>query len=34
VRFCLSKDLSAYAICRKVARHSCQRDSILVAPVR
>jgi ribonuclease T2 len=34
VRFCLSKDLTAYAICRKVARHSCQRDSIAVAPVR
>jgi ribonuclease T2 len=34
VRFCLSKDLTAYAICRKVARHSCQRGSILVAPVR
>jgi ribonuclease T2 len=34
VRFCLSKDLTAYAICRKVARHSCQRASILVAPVR
>ena len=34
VRFCLSKDLTAYAICRKVARHSCQRESIVVAPVR
>jgi ribonuclease T2 len=34
VRFCLSKDLTAYAICRKVARHSCQRGSIMVAPVR
>jgi ribonuclease T2 len=34
VRFCLSKDLTAYAICRKVARHSCQRGSIVVAPVR
>jgi len=34
VRFCLSKDLTAYAICRKVARHTCQRDSIAVAPVR
>ena len=34
VRFCLSKDLTAYAICRKVARHSCQRESIAVAPMR
>jgi ribonuclease T2 len=34
VRFCLSKDLSSYAVCRKVARHSCQRVSIVVAPVR
>ena len=32
VRFCLAKDLSSYAICQKVARHSCQRGSILVAP--
>jgi ribonuclease T2 len=34
VRFCLAKDLSSYAICRKVARHTCQRGSIVVAPVR
>jgi ribonuclease T2 len=34
VRFCLAKDLSSYAVCRKVARHSCQRVSIVVAPVR
>jgi ribonuclease T2 len=34
VRFCLSKDLTSYAICRKVARHTCQRGSIVVAPVR
>jgi ribonuclease T2 len=34
VRFCLAKDLTSYAICRKVARHSCQRGSIMVAPVR
>ena len=34
VRFCIAKDLSSYAICRKVARHSCQRGSIAVAPVR
>jgi ribonuclease T2 len=34
VRVCLARDLSSYAICRKVARHSCQRASIMVAPVR
>jgi len=34
VRFCLAKDLSSYAVCRKVARHTCQRGSIVVAPVR
>ena len=34
VRFCLAKDLSSYAVCRKVARHTCQRTSIMVAPVR
>ena len=34
VRFCIAKDLSSYAVCRKVARHSCQRQSIVVAPVR
>jgi ribonuclease T2 len=34
VRFCLAKDLSSYAVCRKVARHTCQRGSIAVAPVR
>jgi ribonuclease T2 len=34
VRFCIAKDLSSYAICRKVARHSCQRGTIAVAPVR
>ena len=28
VRFCLAKDLSSYAVCRKVARHTCQRGSI------
>jgi hypothetical protein len=30
----VSRDLTAYAICRKVARHTCQRGSIAVAPVR
>src|SRR5271154_4471520 len=34
VRFCLAKDLSSYVVCRKVARHSCQRGSLVVAPVR
>jgi ribonuclease T2 len=34
VRFCLAKDLSTYAVCRKVARHSCQRGSLVIAPVR
>jgi len=34
VRFCIAKDLSSYAVCRKVARHTCQRTSITVAPVR
>ena len=34
VRFCLAKDLSSYAVCRKVARHTCQRGSLVVAPVR
>jgi ribonuclease T2 len=34
VRFCIAKDLSSYAVCRKVSRHTCQRASIRVAPVR
>jgi ribonuclease T2 len=34
VRFCIAKDLSSYAVCRKVSRHTCQRGSITVAPVR
>lgn len=34
VRFCIAKDLSSYALCRKVARHTCQRGSIVIAPVR
>ncbi len=34
VRICLSKDLKAFAVCRKVAGHTCQRSSIAVAPVR
>ena len=34
VRFCLSKDLKAFADCPKVAGHTCHRSSIAVAPVR
>ena len=34
VRICLSKDLTSFALCPKVARHSCQRASIVVAPIR
>ena len=34
VRFCIARDLSSYAVCRKVARHTCQRGSIVVTPVR
>ena len=34
VRFCIARDLSSYAVCRKVARHTCQRELITVAPVR
>jgi ribonuclease T2 len=34
IRFCLAKDLSSYAVCRKVARHTCQRGSLVIAPVR
>ncbi len=34
VRVCLSKDLKAFAVCPKVAGHTCHRSSIAVAPVR
>jgi ribonuclease T2 len=34
VRVCISKNLKAFATCPRVARNSCRRDSILVAPVR
>ena len=34
VRICLSKDLKAFAVCPKVAGHTCQRASVAVAPVR
>jgi ribonuclease T2 len=34
VRFCLTRDLRAFAICPKVTRRSCRQGSISVAPVR
>ena len=34
VRFCLSRDLKAFASCPKVAGHTCHRSSVAVAPVR
>lgn len=34
VRVCISKNLRAFATCPQVARNSCRRDSILVAPLR
>jgi ribonuclease T2 len=34
VRFCLSKDLRAFATCPKVSGHTCQRPSIAVSAVR
>jgi ribonuclease T2 len=34
VRFCLTRDLRAFARCPKVARRSCSADSISVSPVR
>jgi ribonuclease T2 len=34
VRICLSKDLKAFAVCQKVAGHTCHRSSIAVAPAR
>lgn len=34
VRFCLTRDLSAFARCPKVARRTCRDDSISVSPVR
>jgi len=34
VRVCVSKNLKAFATCPQVARNSCRRDSILVAPLR
>ena len=34
VRICLSKDLRAFANCRKVSGHTCNSRSIAVAPLR
>jgi ribonuclease T2 len=34
VRVCLSKDLRAFANCRKVSGHTCHSSSIAVAPLR
>jgi ribonuclease T2 len=34
VRFCISKNLGAFVVCPKVARHSCHSSSIVVAPLR
>ncbi len=34
VRVCISKTLKAYATCPQIARNSCRRDSVLIAPVR
>lgn len=34
VRFCLSRDLKAFALCPKVSGHTCHAASIAVAPVR
>jgi len=34
VRICVSKNLKAFATCLQVARNSCRRDSIVVAPLR
>ncbi len=34
VRFCLTRDLRAFATCPKVTARTCRSDSITVAPVR
>ena len=34
VRFCLTRDLRAFATCPRVAARTCRSDSIAVAPVR
>jgi len=34
VRFCLSKELSAFVVCPKIAGHTCHASTISVAPLR
>jgi ribonuclease T2 len=34
VRICISRNLRAFATCPQVARNSCRRDAIVVAPLR
>ncbi len=34
VRICIAKTLKAFATCPQVARNTCRRDTILVAPLR
>lgn len=34
VRFCLTRDLKAFATCPKVSGHTCQRASVAVQPLR
>ncbi len=34
VRICVSRTLKAFATCPQVARNSCRRDTIVVAPLR
>jgi ribonuclease T2 len=34
VRFCVSRDLKAFALCPKVSGHTCHSSSIAVAPLR
>jgi hypothetical protein len=34
VRFCVSKDLSAFVVCPKISGHTCHSTSLTVAPLR
>ncbi len=34
VRICVSRTLKAFATCPQVAKNSCRRGSVLVAPLR
>ena len=34
VRFCVSRDLKAFALCAKVSGHTCHSSAIAVAPLR